>query len=274
MNSPLIWIGGKGNFVNSLLERMPEHDKYVEVFGGAASLLFAKPRTDFEVYNDINVGLSEFFRVVQHEERFKRLLRLTAVTFSSREIYRDYVSTYDNSDDIVERAHRFLTVSRQSFGGRFGKGWGWGIQQSPAHRWMKTINSLPKVYSRMRGVVVENQDWRTLIDQYDDSDTFFYMDPPYVASSRRSKAGYDHEMTDDDHKELIERIKAMKGKVMLSGYKSEIYEQLGWYCEDFETYCWVAGRTRNSKLRGEGGLQQHKQIECLWRNYQTQLSLF
>ena len=43
MRSPIRWFGGKGNFTQHLLPLIPDHHCYCEVFGGGASLLFAKP---------------------------------------------------------------------------------------------------------------------------------------------------------------------------------------------------------------------------------------
>lgn len=37
--------------------------------------------------------------------------------------------------------------------------------------------------------------------------------------------GYLHEMTDEDHEELLSRLKSVAGMVVLSGYSSELYEE-------------------------------------------------
>ena len=68
MRSPIKWFGGKGQMTKKLLPLIPEHVTYVEVFGGGASLLFAKPPSKVEVYNDLNSGLVNFFRVLAAEE--------------------------------------------------------------------------------------------------------------------------------------------------------------------------------------------------------------
>jgi len=64
MRSPINWVGGKGNMVAKLLKYIPPHYVYVEVFGGGASLLFAKKPSPVEVYNDIDVNLVNFFRYI------------------------------------------------------------------------------------------------------------------------------------------------------------------------------------------------------------------
>jgi len=56
MNPPIQWFGGKANMRKTLLETinlMPGHRTYVEVFGGAGHLLFAKEPSPVEIYNDL-----------------------------------------------------------------------------------------------------------------------------------------------------------------------------------------------------------------------------
>lgn len=58
MESFIGWIGGKRALRRAILERFPDDEvgRYIEVFGGAAWVLFAKEKkaNQLEVYNDIN----------------------------------------------------------------------------------------------------------------------------------------------------------------------------------------------------------------------------
>lgn len=269
--SPIIWSGGKGLFVNNLLERLPAHKNYVEVFGGGASLLFAKPRSDFEVYNDVDPGLANFFSVLKSD--FPEFYRKVWCSPYSRQNYLKYKIEWEEQRDRIDRAHQWFIVARSSFGGFFGKSWGWGIQINRASSLLKIIEKLPQMSDRMSSVTVENTDWRQIFEKYDSEDTFFYLDPPYVISTRKDFR-YRHEMVDADHKDLIATIQKLKGKVMLSGYESEIYDKLPWVKETFGTYCYSAAKTKATGLQGEGGLDRVKRTEVLWRNFDMQLSLF
>jgi DNA adenine methylase len=51
--------GGKSH----LASWITEHTCYVEVFGGAAGVLFNKPRSDVEVYNNRDRVLVQFFKI-------------------------------------------------------------------------------------------------------------------------------------------------------------------------------------------------------------------
>lgn len=59
-----------------------------------------------------------------------------------------------------------------------------------------------------------------------------------------------------------------KGKAILSGYYNEIYlplEQAGWQRIDFPTVCHAAGKTRQTKILGEGTAKEKQpRIESIW----------
>ena len=64
------FYGGKRYIVPHLLKLMPPHKLYVELFGGGAALLFSKPPSPIEVYNDIDSNLVNLFRVLRDDKLF------------------------------------------------------------------------------------------------------------------------------------------------------------------------------------------------------------
>lgn len=278
MRSPIIWFGGKGVLARTLIKLFPEHDKYIEVFGGGASLLFAKKPTGFEVYNDLDQDLTNFFRVLRDPTQFQRFLQLVSLTPYSRTEYYRALRTWRSCEDPIGRAFNWYIVARWSFGGRFGAGFGTvtnscaGGMASTVSRWLGVIEGLPEIHARLVRVQIECQDWRTILERYSGSGSFIYVDPPYVLETRKH-GGYVHELTDEDHRELVERLLAYPEKVMLSGYNSPLYaplEQEGWNRTDIATSCHVAGRVAHSNLKGAGAARTHQpRIESVWRNYTT-----
>ena len=56
--------------------------------------------------------------------------------------------------------------------------------------------------------------------------TFIYLDPPYPISSRRSgNKIYRKELTDNDHRELLQIIRGLKCNVLISTYENPIYKE-------------------------------------------------
>ncbi len=64
--------------------------------------------------------------------------------------------------------------------------------------------------------------------------TLFYLDPPYMPATRTAKREYRHEMTDEDHVDLLNRIMTLQGMVALSGYRHDLYDEAleGWARHD------------------------------------------
>lgn len=82
---------------------------------------------------------------------------------------------------------------------------------------------------------------------------FIYADPPYVMASRSGRKIYNHEMTDDQHRDLVSVLLTVPAAVMLSGYRNAIYDEAlrDWRRIDFQAM------TR-------GGVR----TESLWLNYE------
>ena len=277
LRAPFPWFGGKGGFKikSAILELIPPHTRYVEPFGGGASILISKEPCEVEVYNDVNRGVVNFFRVISDVDYFGKFMARAALLPVSRELYEEYMRTWPAIHDPVEQAVRWYYIARQSFGGMFGNAWGTvvnsstrGMAQTTAS-WRSSFENLPEVHERMQRVQIECADWRDILKRYSGPGWLAYCDPPYVAGTRKA-GGYDHELKNDDHEELIETLLKYNGAVLLSGYNHPLYkplEKAGWDRTDIEVVCSAAGRTRASGLQGKGNVKaKQKRVECIWRN--------
>ncbi|RKJ53631.1 DNA adenine methylase, partial [Butyricicoccus sp. 1XD8-22] len=106
-----------------------------------------------------------------------------------------------------------------------------GMAQSVS-QWLGHIeNNLPLAVERMKYLQVENMDFKELLVKYDNENTLFYLDPPYIHETRKMTYTYEHELENERHKELVDILLNVKGKCILSGYDHEIYDELelnGW----------------------------------------------
>jgi DNA adenine methylase len=231
------------------------------VFGGAAHLLFRKPPSRVEVYNDINGDLVNFFRVLRDPEKSKRLQELLYLTPYSREEWkfcRDHLN--DAGIDDVERARRFFVKIRQSFSGK-GESWGYNIRRRKRipSSFYNVIDRFPEFHERIRNVQVENDDFEKVIRRYDTPDTFFFCDPPYIGRTISEFL----EMPVEDHGRLVEVLLSIEGKAMLCGYENEVYKALekrGWKKIGFTVI------TNMTNPRQTGGKRKRRK-EYVWINY-------
>jgi DNA adenine methylase len=124
--------------------------------------------------------------------------------------------------------------------------------------WLGAVEGLPEVHARLRRVLVESRPALELIRAEDGTGTLFYLDPPYLPSTRGTQGAYAFDMTEEDHRDLLAAIRGVKGKVMLSGYPSALYDEAlaGWTRHAFDVPNHVSG-----------GARKRRETECLWCNF-------
>ena len=273
--APIRWFGGKGNFIPKLLPSIPYSDAYVEPFAGGGSVFFARERSPTEVYNDLNGDVINLMRVLQDPEKNKELERRLSWTLYARaekKRAKELRKSQKYKDDI-ERAWTLFVGINQGIGGDVVSGWGYTTKEngggnSQITMWQNKLNNINLYIDRLRYAYIECDDARNIIRRFDGANTVFYCDPPYVTSTRKS-GGYAHEMTDADHVAFLELIKTCKGAFVVSGYPSELYQDLlsDWEVNEFQTVCHAAGKTKNSGLQGAGAAKARQpRTECVWRN--------
>ena len=238
----LRYLGGKWKLAPEIIAHFPPHDTYVEPFGGGASVLLRKPRVRAEVYNDLDGDVVNLFRVLRDHDSAEELSRLVALTPFAREEFED---AYERPEEPIERARLLLVRSFMGFGScsyRLDRTTGWrtGIRltsASAARDWANYPGAIMTLASRMRGVSVERRPALDILRAYNSPETLFYVDPPYLHSTRSPKRtrtapsnGYAHELSDADHIELLDALARMAGKVILSGYAHPLYDDRlgGW----------------------------------------------
>lgn len=209
---PLIpWPGGKTRLASTLLPLFPPHTCYVEPFAGAAALLFAREEpAQAEVINDINGDLVRMYRCVAHHlEEFVRQFRWA---LSSREMFRwAQLQNVDTLTDI-QRGARFFYLQQLSFAGKVqGQTFGYSTTGAPGLNLLRIEEALSASHLRLARVTIEQQPWQAMFDRYDRPHTFFFCDPPYWETE-----GYGVEFGLPEYEALAERMRAAKGKVLLT----------------------------------------------------------
>jgi DNA adenine methylase len=246
MNAPfrpaLRYLGGKWRLAPKIIAHLPPHRVYCEPYGGAASVLLRKPRSYAEIYNDLDEEVVNLFRVLRDEELAQKLVRLVELTPFSR---AEFEAAYLPADGPLESAHQLIVRSFRGHGSTaVGKRSRTGFRAdsnrsntTPTHDWANLPPAIGALIDRLRGVVIERRPALDLIARFDTDDTLFYVDPPYLQSTRSQKkargeleCAYGHELTDEDHAELLEQLLHVRGLVMVSGYPSSLYDDAlkGW----------------------------------------------
>jgi DNA adenine methylase len=265
--APIAWYGGKAYYAEWIISHFPNHRVYIEPFGGAANVLLRKRPGEVEVFNDLDDRLVNFFTVVRNPEVLAELERLAYLTPYSRTQFAQ-LAEMDEPTDPIERAWWFFVRCRQAIGGLgmsklSATSWATSLRTrrkmpEPVSKYLSAIEGLADVAERFRHVVIECLPAVQLVEKYDRPDVFFYCDPPYVPATRHGGAArtYHREMSYEDHETLLAALKGCEGRVMVSGYSSELYETefTDWSRETCEAKAHMA----NSGERRE---------EVIWMNW-------
>lgn len=195
--SPFPYPGSKGREASWLLEKMPPHDTFVDVFGGSGAVIYNKPPSKNEVYNDINDDLVQFFEVLRtREDELVEWLRRVPY---SRSVYEEWVAAHFDGyrpDDAVERAGRFFTLRYMQQRGRMDCPAGFRARAKwpPSRSFDNARERLNELADRFRQVIVENRDYQEILQHYDHPgvDVLFYLDAPYEDNEFYYSVEFDH----------------------------------------------------------------------------------
>lgn len=234
----LRYHGGKWKLAPWIISHFPKHRVYVECFGGGGSVLLRKQPSYAEVYNDTWDTVVNVFHVMRDPVsalELERQIRLTP--FARSEFLLTGEVDIANITDPIEKARLTIFRSFAGFGSastnaKYATGFRANSNRSgttPAKDWKNYPDNIQFFIDRLRGVIIENKDYTSVIDQHDSEQTLFYLDPPYVHSTRnmaRGNAAYVHEMTEEDHVTMFDKISSVSGMAVVSGYNSQLYQKL------------------------------------------------
>lgn len=225
MNSYITWIGGKKLLREKICELIPKDiDRYVEVFGGAAWVLFNEERPKItEIYNDYDSELVNLFRCMKYhgnvvKEELKYLL-------NSRELFQDFMEQYQTRGMTdIQRAARFFMVIKCSFGAKLKC---FGCVKRDIENMTKMFGTIQE---RLNNVIIENLDFEKLIEMQDKGKALFYCDPPYYNTENYYK---NVKFAKEDHARLLNKLQTIKSRFIVSYNDCEFIRNL---YKDFNIY--------------------------------------
>lgn len=266
VRSPLIWFGGKSRVANHIINKMPPHECYVELFGGAAHVIAQKAPITNEVYNDIDGEVVNFILVARSDP--KRLTEACESLPYSRLLYEKWKKEVPPDDDF-ERAVRFFYINRSGIAkgnADYNTGWRHSREHNTARTYQSACQLIERFSKRMSTVMIDNRDFREIVRVYDSLNTLFYVDPPYIDREKRYKlTAEDQKNPMQLHYDLAELLNKVQGKVVLSYYEHPLLDELysSWQKEKFKAVRQVVNGHNNTSE------------EMLLMNYEIkQLSLF
>lgn len=272
------YYGGKFSHLNWLMPLLPDSKSFCEPFAGSAVVALSREPAEIEIINDLDGDIINFFRVLR-EQPLNLIEKISLTPYSRAEFVNSILELKEYQDirdyfnepigaNHIERARSFFLRVVQARGNRAHSSpgsWSWSVRRSSrgmalaASKWLTRIDGLFDIVERLMTIQIECRDALEVIELYDNSDMLFYVDPPYVHSTREKERAYrkDLEMTDDQHRELANLLHCCAGKVAISNYDSMLYREL---YEDWKMH-------RSPPTLAHTGRIKDLRFECLWTNF-------
>jgi DNA adenine methylase len=265
LRPPVKRHGGKAYLARRIIGLFPQHRVYVEPYLGAGSVLLNKPKSLREVAGDIEPGLMGMWTALaSRTEQF--VAYLAGISYSDAMFGWAITQTEEAVlHDSIPDAAAYLVRNRMSRGG-LGKDFAWSERLRGKRRpggpipgdlnaWNTIREELPVIAERVKHVEFNCCDAIQLIRSNNHPGCLVYCDPPYYHATRTHTKAYDHEMTHDQHVELLDVLLGCEGKVFLSGYANPLY--------DGRLAGWKRHEWNLPNHSGQGKTKQRR-IECVW----------
>jgi len=265
------YVGGKFYLKEKIYSILPNHTIFVEPFGGAANVLLNKPPSKVEVYNDLDKNLANLFYVLSfHYDEFYKKVKFLIY---SREIFnvikKEIENTKIQSIPDVDRAVKVFYLHNTSFSGT-GTSFAYGLAKSRAVIYNRKIKKLESISKRLRDVLIEALDFEEVIKKYDTEDTLFFLDPPYFGTEfyySTSDLFFEYE----DHLRLLQLVKNIKGKFILTTYENELYST---ELKDFNLITFDAVKYSTATTKLTANKKKLRAKEFVYFNFDLQQDLF
>lgn len=266
LRPPVKTHGGKFYLCGWVIENFPTnyHElTYVEPMCAGASVYLNTNPCVQEVINDVDRGMVSVFKALRDEPK-EFIDKIKKIKYNEKSFKTALGKAEEKFDDYIDQAVNEYTLRRMSRGG-MKKAFAWsdrlrGGKPGDVNAWETMIEELPAIADRVKNTIILNKSVFDIVKIWDDEQVLFYIDPPYLHNTRSegSTDVYQHELSVEDHINLLNLIKTLKGKVVLSGYSSPLYNRTlkGWKCKKKT----VANHSGQSKTK-------ERRVECIWMNY-------
>lgn len=227
VKSPLRYPGGKFYALKHIMPYIEcvEHDEYREPFLGGGSVFFAKQKVQFNILNDLEQEIINFYKLILDDEMRNELIRRFDREVANKERHNEVKQMQPTTS--LERAFKTYYLNRTSYCGIINApAWGYAEgKSSPPKNWGKFIESAAE---KLRGVELFSLDYADILKlPAKGKSVLTYLDPPYFHADQRR--AYTKPFTFDEHLRLADDLSHYSHKFCLSYDDcSEIRELYKW----------------------------------------------
>lgn len=238
MNSLFRHQTDKCHIKDWIVDLFPDNYKeltYLEPYCGTANVLLHKEESKDEILNDPDNEITMILKAIrdQTDQFIKQIKKIK----NAKQAFEKAQKTKEFSDEISRAVNEFILR-------RMSKG---GSKESFINPSTFNVKSLEAAADRLKNVYIFEESPIKVIQIFNDKETLIYANPPMLPESTEDEK---YEAILNNHIQLADVLKNFKGKVLLSGQPSRLYNKLykGW-------------RYEKKQLDGK------EKIELLWCNF-------
>lgn len=180
-------LGSKERIAEYILPLFPAHELYIELFFGAGGLFFSKPLAKYNIVNDIDDDVFNFFMTIKNKkDEFLNTLKKTPI---SESLFKYWDRNVEQAD--VWRAVRFFFLSNLGWLG-LNKTMRFSIDNSKE---VFEVN-INKIFSHLENVQIMSTSYENVLKKIsfrhkkDLDRSFIYADPPYLDTTNNYRNGF------------------------------------------------------------------------------------
>lgn len=209
--------GTKTRSIEKLNTILPVRKKWIDVFTGSGVVTFNRPRCQLEVMNDRYSGITEFYRCLKDDTKWKKMHAWLQFSIHGRDEFYHCRNTWCTETDEIIRAAKWFYMLRTSVIGK-GDCFARQTDSKPQFPVESSLKLFEPIHHILRSIIVENLDFETCINDFDSSEAVIYCDPPYIGTD---PSVYEHKWTRDHLSRLLRCGANSSGYFALSGYHDE-----------------------------------------------------
>lgn len=220
LRAPFRYWGSKVRMAPWIIDRLPDHDHFIEDCAGSGAVMAAKAPVAAETLNDIYGEVVNFWRVLRTPPLAEALVDLVAFTpYAQAEFVAAGLTLKLPMPDTpdVDRAWAFFVRMQMAVvPGRTG--WSYGVSGQSARkankpgRWATMPELLQLAMQRFDRVQITSMDILDLVARFDKPGVLHFVDMPYEDESRPTSTGGSSAYVEDQfpHEAFVEAMLAAK----------------------------------------------------------------
>jgi len=245
-------LGNKSKIASEIQKHFPAHKIYAETFFGAGGMFFNKPKSKYNIVNDIDSDVFNLFQVVSNQkDELEQAFKMMPIHSDLLQYWKENKET-----DNLKRALRFLFLSNVTFMGA-GASITYGTE-NPKSIFFERLN---KTFDLIHDVQFYNGDFRKffkILRENQSEETFIYNDPPYIGTLDN----YSDSFTENDSLDLFDCLQNSGCQWAMSEFNNEFITNQ------------AKERNLNIITIGERGNLKNFRTEILVTNYKNHATLF